>query len=181
MLRRLTRNYLKVVKKERFINGLNAESLMGLADDISELYNELLDEKTKLYMKKVCMGLFAGTIALGIAYVNLTRTSVADAVNAMKGSSTQETPKEPAFEEILRRETNQTSKEIYALFPTGEKYTFYNEETLDSYQKLVKTQENKENKKYTLQNHLKLLKDLDDIEDKKYKTIITPKEIERKQ
>jgi hypothetical protein len=154
---------------------------MGLADNISELYNELFDEKTKFYMKKVCMGIFAGTITFGIAYVNLTRTSVADVVNAMKGSSIQETPKEPAFEEILRKEINQTKKEIYALFPTGEKYTFYNEETLDNYQKLVKTQENKENKTYTLADHLKLLQDIDDVADNKYRTTITPKEVERKQ
>lgn len=159
---------------------------MGLADNISELYNELFDEKTKLYAKKICMGLFAGTVACGIAYINLTRTSVADVVSAMNGSSVQETPKEPTFEEILQREvhTNQMQTKQsnpYALFPNGEKYTFYNEETLESYITLVKTHERKNNKTYTLAEHLKLLQEMDDIEDNKYRTMITPKEVERKQ
>lgn len=151
---------------------------MGLADNISELYNELFDEKTKLYAKKICMGLFAGTVMLGIAYVNLTRTSVADVVSAMRGSSTQETPKEPTFEEILYTpdQFKQTKEQPYAAFPNGKKFTFYDQKTLEEYKELAEKNEIK-----TLDGHIKLLEELDDAEDKKYRNIITPKEVERKQ
>jgi hypothetical protein len=148
---------------------------MGLADNISELYNELFDEKTKLYAKKICVGLFAGTVACGIAYINLTRTSVADVVSAMKGSP-QEAPKEPTFEEILYTQFKQATEQPYAAFPNGKKFTFYDQKTLEEYKELAEKNEIK-----TLDGHIKLLEELDDAEDKKYRNIITPKEVERKQ